>query len=96
MNLKELATKKRGEILAITRKYGARRIRLFGSITRGDERPDSDFDFLVELEAGRSLLDLGGMQMDLQELLGRKVDVVTEKGVRERIRDKIFQEAIPV
>jgi len=58
--------------------------------------PGSDVDFLVDLEPGRSLLDLGGLLMDLQDLLGRPVDVVTEKGLRSRIRDRVLKEAVPL
>lgn len=96
MNIKNLLIEKREEILKISRQHGARKIRLFGSVARGEERPDSDLDFLVDMEDGRSLLDLGGLQMDLQDLLGRKVDVVTEKGIRPRLRDRIGKEAIPL
>ncbi|MBI4665157.1 MAG: nucleotidyltransferase family protein [Nitrospinae bacterium] len=96
MNTKALLIQKRDDILRIAREHGARGIRLFGSVARGEELPDSDVDFLVELEEGRSLLDLGGMQMDLQDLLGRKIDIVTEKGVRPRIKDRIYREAVPI
>ncbi|MCW5938362.1 MAG: nucleotidyltransferase family protein [Fimbriimonadaceae bacterium] len=68
---------KRAEIAELCRRYGARRLLVFGSSVRGDWNPDtSDFDFLVELEPTRSLFDLGGLQYGLQELLGRHVDVV--------------------
>lgn len=96
MTMETLLKEKRQEILRIAREHGARRIRLFGSAARGEDRPDSDVDFLVEMEDGRSLLDIGGMQMDLQDLLGRKVDVVTEKGMRPRIRDRVSKEAVPL
>ena len=61
-----------------------------------DAGPDSDVDFLVELEPDRSLLDLGGLLMDLQDLLGRKVDVVTDEGLHKRIRDRVRKEAVPL
>ncbi len=96
MTMEALLKEKRQEILRIAREYGARRIRIFGSVARGEDRPDSDVDFLVEMEDGRSLLDIGGMQMDLQDLLGRKVDVVTEKGMRSRIKDRVSKEAVPL
>jgi ferritin len=73
-----------------------RQISELAALARGEARPDSDIDFLVELEKGRSLLDLGGLLMDLQELLHCKVDVVTEKGLRARIRDRVLQEAVPL
>jgi len=84
------------ECLNITAKHGAKNIRLFGSVARGEERPDSDVDFLVELEEGRSLMDLGGLLMDLQKLLGRNVDVVTEKGLHWYIKDRVLHEAKPI
>ena len=87
---------KRQQILALAEKYGARNVRVFGSVARGDARPDSDIDFLVELEPGRSLFDLGGLLYELQSLLGVEVDVVTEKGLRARIRERVLQEAIPL
>lgn len=88
--------KKREEILRIAAQHGAQNVRIFGSTARGEAEEDSDIDVLVDLEAGRSLLDLGGLLMDLQELLGRKVDVVTEKGLRTRIRDRVLREAVPL
>lgn len=71
-------------------------MRIFGSVARGEADERSDVDFLVELEPGRSLLDLGGLLMDLQQLLGHPVDVVTERGLRERIRERVLEEAIPL
>ncbi len=71
-------------------------VRLFGSIARGEAQADSDIDILVDLEPGRSLLDLGGLLMDLQTLLGYPVDVVTTRGLRKRIRERVLREAIPL
>jgi len=85
---------KRDQILVIAEKYGARNVRVFGSVVRGEARPDSDIDFLVELEPGRSLFDLGGLLYELQSFLGVEVDVVTEKGLRARIRERVLSEAI--
>jgi uncharacterized protein len=85
---------KREEILQSAEKYGARTVRIFGSVARGEADVASDLDLLVEMEPGRSLLDLGGLLMELQDLLGCHVDVVTEKGLRERIRDKVLREAV--
>jgi hypothetical protein len=95
MNRKELMSK-RDQILEIAAKRGAKRIRLFGSAARGDSVPGSDVDFLVEFEPGRSLLDQGGLLMDLQELLGCKVDVVSERGLRPRYRERVLREAVPL
>lgn len=69
---------------------------MFGSAVRGEDRPDSDVDFLVELEEGRSLMDLGGLLMDLQNLLGRNVDVVTERALHWYIKDQVLREAKPI
>ncbi len=91
-----LLKNKRKDILRIASKYGARNIRIFGSLARGEAREDSDIDFLVDMESGRSLFDLGGLLMDLQNLLAQKVDVVTEKGLRPRIRDRVLKEALPL
>lgn len=92
MNIDQVSNK-RNEILQIARRHGASNIRVFGSVARGDADSESDIDFLVDLERGRSLLDLGGLLIDLQKLLGRPVDVVTEKGLQPRIRDRVLQEA---
>jgi predicted nucleotidyltransferase len=94
MKLNERIQGHRKEILSLAQKYGARNVRIFGSVARGDAREDSDIDVLVDLESGRSLLDLGGLLMDLQNLLGCRVDVVTTKGLRERIRSKVLKEAV--
>lgn len=95
MNRTELVSK-RDQILKIAAKRGAKRIRLFGSAAHGDSGPDSDVDFLVDFEPGRSLLDQGGLLMDLQELLGCKVDVVSERALRPRYRERVLREAVPL
>jgi predicted nucleotidyltransferase len=79
MGIEELRSR-REEILRVAALHGARYVRVFGSVVRGEADERSDVDFLVEMERGRSLLDLGGLLMELQNLLGRPVDVVTEKG----------------
>lgn len=86
----------RAAILRIADKYGARRVRVFGSVARGEADDASDIDFLVELEPGRSLFDLGGLQFELEALFGRRVDVVTERGLKARMRERVLQEAVPV
>ncbi|MDD3618659.1 MAG: nucleotidyltransferase family protein [Desulfobulbaceae bacterium] len=93
MKLANIIEKKREEIIRLSAKHGAKNIRVFGSVARGDESEDSDIDILVDLEKGRSLLDLSGLLIDLQKLLDRKVDVVTEKSLHWYIRDKILKEA---
>ncbi len=92
----EILKEKRRQILDLATKYGARNVRVFGSVARGDATPDSDIDFLVDMEPGRSLLDLGGLLMDLQDLLGCPVDIVTEAGLRHRLREQVLQEATPL
>ncbi len=94
MKLNDRIQGNRQAILGLAQKYGARNVRIFGSVARGDDREDSDIDVLVDLESGRSLLDLGGLLMDLRELLGCRVDVVTAKGLRERIRSRVLREAV--
>ena len=84
----------RQEILRIAQIYGAKNLRIFGSAARGEDDDKSDLDLLLDLEPGRSLFDLGGLVIDLQELLGCSVDIVTEKGLKQRIRDRVLQEAI--
>jgi predicted nucleotidyltransferase len=79
MDIATLIGKKKIEIRAIAAKHGARNIRVFGSVARGESRPDSDVDFLVDMAPGRTLLDLGGLLMELRDLLGVNVDVVTEE-----------------
>ncbi|MBZ5563679.1 MAG: nucleotidyltransferase family protein [Acidobacteriia bacterium] len=96
MGIDELLQGRREEIVRIAARHGATNVRVFGSVARGEARPDSDVDFLVDLEGGRSLLDLGGLLMDLEALLGRGVDVVTETGLRERIRGRVLREAVPL
>jgi len=87
---------KRSDILKISAKYGAHHVRVFGSVARGDATPHSDIDFLVDLDPGRSLFDLGGLLNELQTLLGCPVDVLTEQGLHWYIRDRILQEARPL
>ena len=96
MKAKNLLKTKREEILRLAAKYGAYNVRVFGSAARGEAGPDSDVDFLVELEPDRSLFDLGGLLMDLQELLECEVDVVTEQGLHWYIRDQIIADARPL
>ena len=93
MDITELLEAKKDEILRIAARHGARNVRVFGSVARGEARPDSDVDFLVDMEPGRSLFDMGGLLMDLRALLGLDVDVVTEHGLKPRIRDRVLKEA---
>lgn len=92
--IEEVLKKKREEILVIASKYGARNVRMFGSAAKGSARPESDVDLLVEMESGRTLLDHVALVQDLEDLLGRKVDVVTEKSLHWYIRDSVLEEAV--
>ncbi len=96
MTLNELKASKREEILRLASKRGARNLQVFGSVARGEDDAESDIDFLVDLEPGRSLMDLGGLQIDLEHLLGGKVDVVSSRGLRERVRECILRDAVPL
>lgn len=86
---------RRTELLDIAATHGARNVRVFGSVARGEARADSDVDFLVELEPSRSLIDLSGLILDLGEALGREVDVV-EISKPSRTADRITHEAVPL
>jgi predicted nucleotidyltransferase len=95
MTINEILAK-REEIVRIAAKHGAYNVRIFGSAARGEADAESDVDILVDLEPGRSLLDHAALLLYLQQLLGCKVDVVTTRGLRERIRERVLQEAIPL
>ena len=84
----------RDEILRLARKHGAKNLRLFGSAARGEETPESDLDFLVDMEDGRSLVDHVALKQDLEELLGRDVDVVTERALHSHLRERVLREAV--
>jgi len=96
MTLEQVIKEKRAEILRIAARLGARDVRVFGSVARKEADAGSDVDFLVDMEPGRSLLDVGGLQMELESLLGCRVDVVTERGLKSRIRERVLREAVPV
>ena len=85
---------RREDILRVARSHDARRVWVFGSVARDDARPESDLDLLVDLEPGRSLLDLVAIKQDLEDLLGQEVDVVTEAAVSPSIRDAVLREAV--
>jgi uncharacterized protein len=96
MLTKDDVLKRREEIVAVARRYGASNIRIIGSVARGDATEASDLDLIVRLEPGRSLFDLGGLLMDLRDLLGVKVDVLSENGIRDRWRDYLMAESVPL
>ena len=95
-SVEELLKSRREQILHLAAEHGAYNVRIFGSAVRGEAGPDSDVDFLVSMEEGRSLLDLAGLLMDLQDLLDREVDVVTEPSLHWYIRDRVVEEAQPL
>lgn len=94
MTIDERFMARREEILRLAASHGARNIRIFGSVARGEADESSDVDFLVDMEPGRTLLDMGGLLMDLQALLGRQVDIISARGLTPRIRDQVLREAV--
>jgi predicted nucleotidyltransferase len=94
MSLDELLQTKREDILRTANRHGAFNVRVFGSVARGEADAESDIDLLVDMEPGRSLLDLSGLLIDLEDMLGCNVDVVTERGLRDRIRERVLKEAV--
>jgi uncharacterized protein len=96
MALRDLIQSKRDEILALAAQYDAVNVRLFGSVARGDDRPDSDIDFLVDVQRQWSLFDHIGLIQDLEDLLGRKVDLIPADSIRDFCRDRILKDATPL
>jgi len=94
MTLDEIRSRYRDQIIAAAGKRGAHNVRIFGSVARGDQRRDSDVDFLVDFEPGRSLLDLTGLWLDLEAVLGCKVDVVSSRGIKPRMASEVTRDAI--
>lgn len=95
-DLNRLLQEKRDEILRLAAKHGAYNVRVFGSAARGTAGPDSDLDFLVNVGPQRTPFFPGGLLADLEDLLGCKVDVVTENGLHWFIRERVLQEAVPL
>ncbi|MDJ0846668.1 nucleotidyltransferase family protein [Crocosphaera sp.] len=94
-NLKQLLLEKREEIIHIAEKHGAYNIRIFGSVARGEDDEQSDIDFLIDYDLSKITPWFpSGLMQDLQSILGRKVDIVTVEGLKERIREKVLEEAI--
>ncbi len=96
MSGREILESKRADIFRIAAQHGARNVRIFGSVARGDEGPGSDLDFLVEFDQGRSVLDLAAFWQDLENLLKRRVEVAEPEGLHWYIRDKVLKEAVPL
>ena len=96
MDSRTLIQTRRKEILETAKRNGAVNVRVFGSVARGEAQPESDIDFLVNLEPGRSLMELARLLRELNLLLDRPVDVVTEAGLRPRIKTQVLKEARPL
>lgn len=96
LTLDTLRHEKRAEILRLAEMHGCRNVRVFGSVATGENRPDSDIDFLVDLEPGHGLLDLGGLLFDLSHLLAVDVDVVESGSIHPYIRTRVLSEAVPL
>ncbi len=96
MNPQFILDQHRDVIISTAARYGVHNVRVFGSVARGEATDESDIDLLVSLESGRSLLDLGGLLFELEQILGVRVDIVTEKGLRKRIRDEVLRDAVPL
>jgi predicted nucleotidyltransferase len=94
MTLDEIRSGYRNQIVAAAEKRGARNVRIIGSVARGDQRHDSDIDFLVDFEPGRSLLDLTGLWLDLEAVRGCKVDVVSSRGLKPRLASEVTRDVV--
>ena len=87
---------KRPQILAVAARYGVTNIRIFGSVARREAREDSDLDLLASFPRGTSLLDQIGFSQDFEDLLGMRVEVASDRGLRARVRETVLQEAVPL
>lgn len=96
MQLNELTDRHRKQILEIAHRHGATKVRVIGSVARGEADDRSDIDFLVRFEPARSLLDHAALIVDLESLLGCKVDVASEDGLRPRVRERVLPDAVPL
>jgi predicted nucleotidyltransferase len=94
MKIDKILQDKREIILQVAAQHGARNVQVFGSIVRGEATSDSDLDLLVKLDPGRSLIDLIAIKQDLEDLLGCKVDIVTEAAISPYIKDQVLKEAV--
>jgi predicted nucleotidyltransferase len=95
ITLEELRRQK-DRIVALAERHGAHNVRVFGSVARGQANPESDVDLVVDFERGRSLMDHGELMMDLEEVLGCRVEVVSERGLRDRFRARVLADAVPL
>ena len=94
MGIDELLKHKREQILSIAHAHGALRVKVFGSLARGEATEASDIDLLVDLKKGASLLDIVAIKQDIEDLLGRKVEVVTSSSISPYIREAVLKEAV--
>ena len=93
---KEQIEKIKSKIIEVLKKYSVKKAALFGSIVRGEATEDSDIDLLIEFEGGKSLLDLVGLKLELQELLGREVDIITYKSIHPLLKERILNEQVVI
>lgn len=93
MNTLELIRSKKSDILAIATRHGAKNVRVFGSVARGEDTDTSDVDLLVSMEKNRTLYDLIGLQQEIQDILNRNVDVLTDRSINRYLQAQILQEA---
>jgi predicted nucleotidyltransferase len=96
MTLEELLKEKREAIICTYAKHGAHNVRVFGSVARGEADEQSDIDLLVEFDPERSLFDHAALWLELQDLLGCTLDVVSARGIKPRFRERVLREAIPL
>ena len=95
-NLQEFLNDKRDDVLRIAAKHGAYNVRIFGSVARGEATPDSDIDLLIEKGPTTTPWFPAGLVLELEESLGRRVDIVTEKALNPYLRDRVLREAVPL
>lgn len=96
MNIQDVVKEKREKILGLAADHGASNVRIFGSVARGEAGPSSDADFLVSLEPGTTLIRHAALARKLRKLLGLKVHIVSERALREKIKERVMEEAVPV
>jgi predicted nucleotidyltransferase len=96
MAIRQVLEEKRNDIVNIAAKHGAYNVRVFGSVARGEDRPDSDVDLLVDVGTRTSSWFPAGLILDLEQILGRQVEIVTEKGLNPHLREHVLREAVPL
>ena len=96
MAFRQILKEKRNDILNLAAKHGAYNVRVFGSVARGEDRPDSDVDLLVDVGTATSSWFPAGLILDLEQILGRQVEIVTERGLNPHLREHVLREAVPL